>query len=161
MEEITIKNNYFIRGDYKVIEIVSKGKTYEMLCDLDFDCEVAVFLSSTGGYATTRLNGKNVLIHRLIMEAKEGELIDHINRNKLDNRKENLRIVTPQQNVTNQTFKGVTFNKFKEKYQARLQVNKKRKSLGYYDTQEEAIKAYQRAHAKAFGEFSPYYKKAN
>lgn len=56
------------------------------------------------GYASSHdpeNNFKKIRLHRIIMGAKKGEFVDHINRDRLDNRKENLRFATPQQNATN------------------------------------------------------------
>lgn len=150
-----MKNNYRIEGDTKIVEIVSKGETYEMLVDAEFDCEGSISL--TGDYATIRLNSKNKRVHRLIVGAKEGQQIDHINRNKLDNRKENLRVATQQQNLANQIFKGVTFCNKRDKWIAQVCFNKQSKNLGYYTTEEEAAKVYRQAHASLFKEFSPYW----
>lgn len=157
-----MKNDFRVENGVKHVKIVQRdGTTYEMLVDLEFDCKSSIWLGCTGGYASTRIDGKNELIHRLVVGAKKGQIVDHINRNKLDNRKENLRIVTRQQNIVNSVTKGITFNKLKEKYQARITTGNKRKSLGYYETEEEAMRAYQQAHLKVYGEFSPYYKQAN
>lgn len=54
---------------------------------------------TTGGYVESTSGIR--LLHRLIMNAKEGEEVDHINGNKLDNRKENLRLCTREQNSHN------------------------------------------------------------
>lgn len=53
--------------------------------------------------------------------------------------------------------KGYHFDKRVKKYKASISVNKKSKFLGYFDTPEEAQEVYRKAHAEAFGEFSPYY----
>ena len=60
----------------------------------------------------------------------------------LDNSIDNLRIVNAQQNTFNQNCKGFHFNKRSNKYQAQISVDGERKHLGYYDTAEEAKKAY-------------------
>lgn len=103
-----------------------------------------------------------ILMHRIIMNAQKGQEIDHKNRNGLDNRKENLRFCTRQQNRWNSKkqnrsislYKGVSWNKVAEKWQAFLCVNYKNKSLGYFDNQADAAIAYNNAAVKCFGEFA-------
>ena len=74
--------------------------------------------------------------------------IDHINRNKSDNRISNLRNVTNSQNQWNRICKGYTFNKPLKKYQARIGLNGNQIHLGVYDTPEEAREAYLNAKNK-------------
>lgn len=151
-----MKNNFRIEGDTKIVEIVSKGKTYEMLVDLDFDCEGAIGIGS-GGYACIKKGKKNIRVHRLVMNAKKSEQIDHINHDKLDNRGSNLRVATHQQNQANQKFKGITFCSRRNKWIAQVCFNRVNKYLGGYVTKEEAIQVYQQAHASLNKEFSPYW----
>lgn len=61
------------------------------------------------GYARARINKKNIFMHRFVMNCQEGDIVDHINGNKLDNRKENLRIATSFTNAQNKVKKeGLT-----------------------------------------------------
>jgi hypothetical protein len=109
-------------------------------------------------------NGKNkhVSMHRLILCAKSNLHVDHIDGNGLNNRKENLRMATRSQNQYNSRrrvdnpsgYKGVRSYKDTGKWQARITANKKQYHLGYFDTAEEAHKAYCEASKKLHGEFS-------
>jgi hypothetical protein len=89
------------------------------------------------------------------------ELIDHANGNPHDNRIANLRIATASQNMANTKFRrhntsgvrGVLWRGDVRKWQALIQVNKKRKHLGYFEDKNEAAAAYQRAYKQFFGEF--------
>ena len=74
--------------------------------------------------------------------------IDHINRNKLDNRICNLRNVTKQVNQWNRNCKGYYYNKQTKKYQAQIALNNKLIYLGRYNTPEEARQAYLNAKPK-------------
>jgi hypothetical protein len=74
--------------------------------------------------------------------------IDHINRNRADNRISNLRNITPQVNQWNRNGKGYYFNKAQKKYQAQIRLNGKAIHLGCYDTAEEARQAYLNAKPK-------------
>lgn len=109
------------------------------------------------GYACRgiRLKDKTsrlVRMHRQILDLKlhDGKQVDHINKNKLDNRKENLRICTPSQNQHNRPinknnksgYKGVTFHKGSGKWHAQIMVNRKNRYLGSFSLPEEAYECY-------------------
>lgn len=85
-----------------------------------------------------------VLMHREVISARPGQIVDHINRNRLDNTSSNLRIVTRSQNAsnTNRIVKGCSYFKPYDKWMARITTNGKTKFLGYFSTQEEATAAY-------------------
>jgi hypothetical protein len=88
--------------------------------------------------------------------------VDHINGNKADNRKNNLRLVTASQNLMNTKlrsdntsgYKGVYYNKKNNKRYARITVNKKIINLGSFKNKEDAIKIRKDAEEKYFGEYS-------
>jgi hypothetical protein len=95
------------------------------------------------------------------MGEPHGLEIDHIDRDGLNNRRENLRVSTPSQNSQNSRknslntsgFKGVFFQKGLGKWRAQIKTNGKRKSLGCFLSPEEAHEAYCRASDKYHGEF--------
>lgn len=101
-------------------------------------------------------------LHREIMKAPKGVEVDHKNGNKLDNRKSNLRFATKPQNQWNSKmrinntsgFKGVSFEKAKGKYAARIRVGSKYFRCGYFCTAIEAAAAYDAAATHYFGEFA-------
>jgi len=89
-------------------------------------------------------------IHNFVMWSPDGHEIDHINGNTLDNRKENLRIVTRSENLQNKKSRsqhkerGITFKKDDKrikKWVAEIHKNKKRYHLGYFLTKAEAVNA--------------------
>lgn len=108
------------------------------------------------------INGKRVVVrlHRVVVNAPDDLSVDHINRNTLDNRKSNLRICTQQENMRNagmqsrntSGYRGVSA--FKNKWRAVIYVMKKQTCLGYFDTPEDAARAYDRAALELFGEFA-------
>ena len=112
-------------------------------------------------YSSTKdgLNGK--ILHRIIMDDPEGQFIDHINRNPLDNRRENLRIVSIQENCMNLSMKktnksgiaGVHWDKNANKWRAKLTYKYKSINLGRFEKLEDARKARKDAELKYFGEF--------
>jgi len=112
-------------------------------------------------YAVTRTHGTRIPMHRLILNADQSVVVDHIDHNGLNNKKSNIRICTQSQNCMNKRtqsnnmsgYRGVSFHKRKNKYQATIMVNRKQIYLGSYDTALEASEAYQAAAKKMFGEF--------
>lgn len=101
------------------------------------------------GYVITSIKGHKVRIHNLILNRDTSNpniVCDHINRNKLDNRKENLRIVTQKENNKNRNningAKHYSFDKKRKKYIVNIKENYKTIHIGYYNTIEEAQNAY-------------------
>lgn len=106
------------------------------------------------GYVILKYRQKAYRCHRVVWEMHnraipKGMFIDHINRNKSDNRIENLRLVTPQDNSRNMGknkrnssgFNGVCFDSKLCKYRAYIGVDDKMVSIGNYDTIEKAVLA--------------------
>lgn len=99
-------------------------------------------------------NATRGLMHRHIWKLSRGEIpkklqIDHINHNKIDNRMENLRLVTPAENQYNRTdIAGYYLRKDLGKYQAQIRIKGRKTNLGVYDTAIEARLAYLKAKEK-------------
>ena len=117
------------------------------------------------GYAVRAiwwLGNKTVWMHREIIGTPEGLRTDHINGDGLDNRRVNLRVCTPSENACNRGapsnnisgFKGVSWDKRYAKWRAAIQVNGRKKHVGYFDTIEEAIRAYDRECINLHGKFA-------
>ncbi len=114
-------------------------------------------------YAVARINKKFCYMHHVILGSTNQ--VDHINGNGLDNRRENLRLVTNAQNQMNKKkwrnkcsskHKGVAFRaKGRAKsWYAYINLNGKQTSLGYFDSEISAAHAYNKAASKHFGEFA-------
>lgn len=109
----------------------------------------------------TSCKHRTIRMHRLIMDAPKGMQVDHINHNTLDNRRCNLRIVTPQQNLYNtrarpnatSRYKGVHWRKDIKKWRVTISLNIRR-TIGYFHSEIEAAKAYDKAAKELFGEFA-------
>lgn len=137
----------FIGND--VVEMDTyKAPTYEIdktyLIDAEDYPMVSMFkwVSDKNGYAKSANN--NLYLHRLIMNPKPGQQVDHINVNVLDNRKENLRVCNNSLNSSNRkpynklNIKGIEYHKTKRLYSAYLRVNYKQYHSPCYKTKEEA-----------------------
>jgi len=121
---------------------------------------------ATVGYAVRfeQVNGKRrgVFMHRQIMQPPKDLEVDHINGDKLDNRRSNLRIVTRQQNRFNERprkgtsskYKGVSWYKQTRRWEAYIKINGKKKRIGYFNDEIEAALAYDRAARELFGEYA-------
>ena len=103
----------------------------------------------------------NILMHRLIMNAKKGQKIDHRTGNRLDNRRSNLRFCTSSQNNMNMKknkgvsrYKGVCWAKQTKRWAAGIMLNRKKTHLGYFENEVEAAKAYDIKARELFGEFA-------
>jgi hypothetical protein len=100
-----------------------------------------------------------VFLHREIMGAVKGQIVDHANGNPLDNRRCNLRLCTPQENSRHRDvlrgfkFKGMTFEQNLWRVRIRTGDGKKL-HVGTFHTQEEAALAYDAAALQHFGEFA-------
>lgn len=114
-------------------------------------------------YIARSENRKIVLLHRFIMDAPNGMLVDHIDGNVQNNKKSNLRICTAKQNTKNSVktkskttsfYKGVHFDKERNKYQAQIKVDYKNIHLGRFETEDQAAIAYNIAALKYHGEYA-------
>lgn len=115
-------------------------------------------------YAEVTIGKHGQLLHRLILNAKKGEMCDHVNGDGLDNRKSNLRIVSNSQNIMNSKkttrkgvtsqFKGVYWSVYHKKWVARVRLNYVYQVLGFYDNELDAAYAYDEGATKIFGEYA-------
>ena len=153
-------------------------KTHKILfsryCILDNEdyerVKLKKWLINGEGYVCTWINkGTKILrLHNYILNhtPSKNSMIDHINHNKLDNRKDNLRIVTHQQNMWNRQkninktiskYKGVSYIKQEhriKRWVAYLFLNKKRITIGRFLTEKEAALAYDNKAKEIFGEYA-------
>lgn len=174
--QIEKHNRIFIGSkDYSRIEIFEK---YAMVELYDINRQVVDFALidkedvakvskhkwwMNDGYATTKLNNSSVYMHNIILKTKD--IADHINRNRLDNRRDNLRNVSRSENMMNSKLskrnrsgvKGVTYDKARGKWMAQIRANKKSYALGRFEMFDDAVKIRLVAETKYFGVFSKKY----
>ncbi len=154
------RNIYYVHDDGSC-EILCGNDT--ILIDRKFVKLVSAYQWSIGshGYVISGSGKNQLLLHRIIIGAKAGENVDHINQKKLDNRLSNLRIVTTEQNSINRPkqinntsgYKGVC--KLSDNtWQAQIQCKGESTYLGKYPEISEAALAYDLAAKILFGEYA-------
>lgn len=119
-----------------------------------------------GRYALRRIGGRKnyttIYMHKLILGISGNIQGDHINNNKLDNRRSNLRVCNHAENQRNRPkyknnvsgFRGVCLDKRRNLWKAEICFNRKRRHLGYFDNKEDAAKRYDEYAKELFGEFA-------
>lgn len=133
--------------------------------DFDYINQWLYWLSGKGKYAQREGNRYmhiDIMEHRLGRELEEGELVDHWDLNGLNNVFENLRLSSKSQNMANRLapanntsgYKGVTFNKRKQKWQAQITYQYKHTVIGLFNTPQAAFEAYKEKANELFGEFA-------
>lgn len=120
------------------------------------------WLVNNHGYVVRYVPAGVVILHRVIAGAEDGDIVDHINGNRLDNRRENLRICTQAENLRNRKVhrnnrlgvKGVYLQE--GRFRAQIRADGKKVCLGYFSTAEEAARAYAAAAQRLHGEFARF-----
>lgn len=115
---------------------------------------------SSDGYV---VNKKVGYLHRFITKCSDSDIIDHIDRNRLNNLHENLRLTTQHENSFNNSLHvhnksgvtGVSYIEDRGKWLSQIMYDGKTKFLGRYVNKEDAIKARLKSENKYFGEFAP------
>ncbi len=133
--------------------IISKG--VEIIIDDNIKNVVdikKIKYDNSNGYA--RIGSK--YLHRILINAKEGEVVDHINGNRVDNRLENLRIVTKSLNnynrvTSNKYGRGIYFDKYGNRFRAVISHNNKTEKLGSFKTLQDAQKKYNERACEIYG----------
>ena len=159
-EIIMNKNN----KDFYLLTYNNKGKESEkFLIDNSFleDVKKYKWHKTAQGYCGADTKSKKILLHRFLLKlSNKKQWGDHIDGDITNNKMDNLRKVTPHQNSLNSSGKGVY--QFKKgcksgmdfKWQSYITFKGKRKHLGYFDTEEEAMDVSKKERKKTFKEFA-------
>ncbi len=155
MKMIPLTRGLFALVDDEDFEFLSQWNWYALTCRDSF-------YAARNGWTTRGEPRGAVLMHRVLLPG--AVQVDHKNRNKLDNQKANLRPATVSTNSQNRPlyrsntsgYKGVTFHKPTQTWKARISKDGRRWYVGggYFDSAEEAGRAYDEAAKQLFGEFA-------
>jgi hypothetical protein len=159
-----IKRN---KDGYAILEVCTGGTIIECIIDDDIYCELIKFTwCFANGYVARKEGNTTVLIHRHIMNAKSGTIIDHINNNPLDNRKVNLRISNDSLNMHNKKksknassiYHGVSktyvLQDGTQCYVANISKDRTSFYLGTYRTEVDAARAYNKKAIELYKEYA-------
>lgn len=155
-------NDYEIQEDY-VIMYTTKGEPFYVDLEDFWKVKDICWRKDKDGYLIGCLDNKRpIRLHRYIMDCPDNLVVDHINHDITDNRKNNLRVVTVSQNQMNRRktnrntsgIVGVCWNKEYNKWISKITVGSQKIHLGSFDNFDDAVKARKDAEEKYFGEFS-------
>lgn len=163
---------YIYRRNGEIFETYVDVKDFEKIKDMNLSWNTKFFRGVNNYYVvSTQYLGminnkpkyKSLLLHRLIMDAKKGDIVDHKNHNTLDNRKSNLRITKQNQNTKNRKSKNINntsgyrnVSKVGKWWHVQLQINGKNIILKKFplDKLNEAGKYAELMRAKYYGKFA-------
>ena len=139
-------------AEIKIIELTQNRKTIVDESDyplvMNFKWHFRKIEGSNKGYAVTKIGNSHLMLHHLLLGKKKGKFVDHVNRDSLDNRRSNLRFVTPGQNVQNREsyslsgYKGVYWSELRKAYRVQIWIKGKLKSLGQFKDAKEAARVW-------------------
>lgn len=159
-----IGNKYEFKDGYVIGYTTNNEKFYIDEDDLE-KIKPYTWSLNTGGYLHANNKRNFIRMHRFILGLTEydgNNMVDHINHNRTDNRKSNLRIVDSAQNSHNSSISsintsgvtGVSWDNSFQKWTARIKSEGKYKFLGYFENFNDAVKARKEAEEKYYKEYS-------
>jgi hypothetical protein len=154
----TFRRIRLTQGKYAIVDVEDYGRLSKLKWYAHRSFCTYYALSSS----KQRRGGKILFMHRVILNVPEGMVVDHINGDGLDNRRANLRVCTVAQNNCNRRaqrncsskYKGVTRTGKRKPWRAVITINKRTRSLGSFESEVEAAKAYDKAAKKCHGEYA-------
>lgn len=158
------RNNIVVKDNHAELQILDKDGKIKKIALLDKDVVNKIskysFRMHNNGYVVTAIKKKTLYLHQIILGTKKDNYeIDHINRNKLDNRKNNLRLCKHIDNTHNRKRnidQGINFinRKLNKQYRATIIDNNKLYFLGYFKTKDEAIKVRREKEKELYKNFA-------
>ena len=146
--------------EYKLIPLGSEGKCAKV-DNVLFERLSKINWHFDGRYARATIEGSKVRMHSYIKSPEVGQVVDHINRDELDNRLSNLRVCSHKENIRNSKplkrtseFKGVHFNKRLGRWSSSIICECITYFIGNFDSEVDAAKAYDKKARELFGEFA-------
>ncbi len=148
-------------GDVRMIALTDGGYAYVDAADYEWLNQWRWHMCSDG-YAGRWEKGKRIYMHRQILEPPKGMVVDHVDGSRANNCRANIRVCTRAQNIHNKRkctgsrsrFKCVYYSKKLGKWYSRCWFNGRDRRIGYFDTEIEAARAYDRQAVAWFGEFA-------
>jgi len=158
-------NEFIVDGDEARMMIYNNAGDITAECIIDAEDVVRCKRHgwSMAGYASSKINGRFVSFHRFLLGITDHDInVDHIDRNRLNNRKVNFRLCEKPQNTLNvgvradnrSGYKGVYWHERNQKWESHIDINRKRVYLGVFQSASEAALAYNEAAKKYHGEFA-------
>lgn len=155
------KNKFYELDGYVIGETSSGERFYFDIADYAEVCQYC-WHKQGNGYVHAKVSGKKVLLHRFLLNLQKGQQGDHIDGNRLNNRRSNLRVCTHAENMRNckgrqgvtSVYKGVSLDKKLNKWRADIRLNRKTIYIGVYADEVEAASAYNQAALRYHGAFA-------
>ena len=152
--------NIYLRGKNSNLYCLVDNEDFERLSKYSWYLNHKGYAQRSRKYVGGVPDSLPILMHNMVLEKEEGLTTDHINGDKLDNQKQNLRHITNKDNIRrrggNKRYTGVYTRKLKSsvRYQSYIRVDGKLIFIGYFDTQEEAARAYNKKAKEYHGEYA-------
>lgn len=149
-KKIPLTQGFYAVVDDEDYELLSKSSWYYLRG-----------YAATNSYNKVTRKNYHARMHRIILGVDKGIIVDHINRDRLDNRRQNLRTCTPSQNSANRKktrgtsqYKGVSWLRKTKRWQVGLAKNGRWRYIGIFSDEKEAALAYDKAAKLAHGSFA-------
>lgn len=143
MDFISLTKNKIAIIDSNMLQIINKNKWFAQ-----HDSSIRNFYAARTMTIAPKKVVRILMHHMVVGKPLHGFVVDHINGDTLDNRRENLRIVTNRENSQNRSthrngrLVGATYVRKNNRWQSQIQIRGRRKYLGYFKTEEQAHCAY-------------------
>lgn len=146
------------RGQFAIVDAAD----YDWLMQWKWHCAHGYAVRTTRSLANGKECRRHLRMHRLIIDAPNEFEVDHINCNRLDNRRSNLRLCSKAENRTNRgacknatsSYCGVYWKRSRNKWVASIRTNKQSRHLGQFDSEIDAARAYDSACIQLHGKFA-------